>query len=647
MKPFVKLLYVMIFMYVGLVQAALPSSSSANPPARIHPSVDPALALVAATEMTEHLDSQPAVPLAGQIKDEQALSTGKIFMHLPPSATTTTTTITNIKGKEEEKEVEGKMEAKTAAGTETGPSSSSSSSMRQGTDNPTPPGSKFFSNGQFATSQVTQPTLIPVLGSFPDSSPISYPGAKQTSPSAAQGTTIATMTSIMLSERSFYPVRAPIVKIPTISKSDSRIMGPTPSSLPSARSFPAPQSLSVSSRNVGLFQRPSSAPTHASAPITSMGDNDDDEEIMKQSSSLNLLRKLWSSSRTTTARLNFTQQHESILRVEPLPNDSGWERVTGAEVATPKVCPDQCSSMTSSSSPSSSPMDGLPAETKTTPLEPLDRDKSNDNDKQVAEATDEEPPAAATIFRVGSDVVRNYEKHGTTTFVKTLKRRKKYRGIERLRNPISYPEWLSSGGVYPDDGSSSSNNFTADYYTDATEYESSGEGAGDGPGRTASKIINPGEIEEERGGGEGEIMDEAYEQAPRQNILRKRINGNVLEKVLNSTAARLDSAQQKNNPYGESNPEEMPRENDQEIGALSSSSNGHRRYNNMEIGASFERNQGIGSLSTGASLPQPGLADVISRGRIDSVMYVYFGEKYNDYHKEEVAGRIIQVSSKL
>ncbi len=39
-----------------------------------------------------------------------------------------------------------------------------------------------------------------------------------------------------------------------------------------------------------------------------------------------------------------------------------------------------------------------------------------------------------------------------------------------------------------------------------------------------------------------------------------------------------------------------------------------------------------------------GLADVISRGRIDSVMYVYFGDKFNDYHKEEAAGRIIQVS---
>lgn len=39
-----------------------------------------------------------------------------------------------------------------------------------------------------------------------------------------------------------------------------------------------------------------------------------------------------------------------------------------------------------------------------------------------------------------------------------------------------------------------------------------------------------------------------------------------------------------------------------------------------------------------------GLADVISRGRIDSVMYVYFGDKYNDDHKEEIAGRVIQVS---
>ena len=46
-------------------------------------------------------------------------------------------------------------------------------------------------------------------------------------------------------------------------------------------------------------------------------------------------------------------------------------------------------------------------------------------------------------------------------------------------------------------------------------------------------------------------------------------------------------------------------------------------------------------------MPQSGLADVISRGRIDSVMYVYFGDKFNDYHKEEIAGRIIQVSSTL
>jgi len=43
-------------------------------------------------------------------------------------------------------------------------------------------------------------------------------------------------------------------------------------------------------------------------------------------------------------------------------------------------------------------------------------------------------------------------------------------------------------------------------------------------------------------------------------------------------------------------------------------------------------------------LESQGLADVISRGRIDSVMYVYFGDKFNDYHKEEIAGRIIQVS---
>lgn len=42
---------------------------------------------------------------------------------------------------------------------------------------------------------------------------------------------------------------------------------------------------------------------------------------------------------------------------------------------------------------------------------------------------------------------------------------------------------------------------------------------------------------------------------------------------------------------------------------------------------------------------QDGLADVISRGRIDSVMYVYFGDKYgNDDHKEEIAGRVIQVN---
>ncbi|CAG7818185.1 unnamed protein product, partial [Allacma fusca] len=195
-----------------------------------------------------------------------------------------------------------------------------------------------------------------------------------------------------------------------------------------------------------------------------------------------------------------------------------------------------------------------------------------------------------------------------TTFITGSNNKKAKQKVgQRLRNSMLYPEWLSSGGVYPDDN----NNFTGDYYADQTEYDNSAEGVG---------FTNLGELEEE--------------QPQRRNLFRKRINDEILAKVVNRTTSRVrDGARENLFTYN------VPSSNEGDIGLVSApvSNSG----NIIDTESSFENTPGTSSLPGS----QSGLADVISRGRIDSVMYVYFGDKFNDYHKEEVAGRIIQVSS--
>lgn len=236
-----------------------------------------------------------------------------------------------------------------------------------------------------------------------------------------------------------------------------------------------------------------------------------------------------------------------------------------------------------------------------------------------------------------------------------------------------YPEWLSSGGVYPDDdtsaqssgalavpayntGNSSSSGGPgvggAEYYTEP-EYEPLLSGEGSSVARISSHLYNfavpnrnlpplppmPPLTEEE------DLRDE--EEFKRYARLREKLADELLQDVVAAADARRNWQSDRSG----GNRDQMIRLHEQPEGEEVEGMN-ERESRNIIGPSKLTSNGGgggdLGVVSTESPqaiiAQQSGLADVISRGRIDSVMYVYFGDKLNDYHTEEIAGRVIQVN---
>lgn len=267
----------------------------------------------------------------------------------------------------------------------------------------------------------------------------------------------------------------------------------------------------------------------------------------------------------------------------------------------------------------------------------------------------------------------------------------KMEGPRQEHHLMLYPEWLSSGGVYPDDdtsaqsssslgalaaaavatyansnggnGTSGSNGNAgsggggapggAEYYTEP-EYEPLISGEGSSVARISSHLYNfavPNQnlppppplsalTEEE------DIRDE--EEFKRYARLREKLADELLQDVVAAAGARRNW-QNGRNGNGNNNREQqmmMQQPEGEEVEGLGERES---RYivDSSKLGSGGGNgNGGVVSTESPQAIiaQQSGLADVISRGRIDSVMYVYFGDKLNDYHTEEIAGRVIQVN---
>jgi len=248
-------------------------------------------------------------------------------------------------------------------------------------------------------------------------------------------------------------------------------------------------------------------------------------------SNINLLRKLWSSTRTTA--INLTEQHRSILRIDATVNKS-----------------------------------------------------HHPTEKLWEDLKDEYSSGKTSYNNKEGQVVQTFPiQHHHPSEDRTHSRSSLYNSPHNVINhkPVMVtPEWLSSGGVYPDDNG---NNTLPDLmYNGDPEYDA---------------LI---------GLQRSEMVGEEAADVQKVPVVHKRVQD------------------------GEK--------------AVSDMGLGHPGLYLNQYGLNSDTTTTTTTVTPVAQseLFQSGLADVISRGRIDSVMYVYFGEKLADYHKEQVAGRIIQVS---
>lgn len=236
---------------------------------------------------------------------------------------------------------------------------------------------------------------------------------------------------------------------------------------------------------------PASSGQSATPELSGTKEGDAEATTEKKRTNINLLRKLWSSTRSS--KLNLTHEHHSLLRIE--------SHKSNRSISPGRNSPSSVEAEDADTSKASLPQD--------LPEVPLTR----------------ESPTPSSHAR-------------------------------GVRLPILlYPEWLSSGGVYPDD--SNANGTAAEYY--------------------------------------GEVQ---------------------YENLISSSGSN---------------------------GVVSVNGEG-REESGEEVGVPRRGNVSRGGDTPEAVIAGSGMADVISRGRIDSVMYVYFGDRYNDDRREEVAGRVIQVN---
>lgn len=243
---------------------------------------------------------------------------------------------------------------------------------------------------------------------------------------------------------------------------------------------------------------------------------------------------------------------------------------------------------------------------------------------------------------------------------------------QRQQHLMLYPEWLSSGGVYPDDDTSSqagliqapsyigngrkgNGSSGSEYYTEP-EYEPLISGEGSSVSHISSHLYNfavpsknlpppppiPPLTEEE------ELRDE--EEYKRYARLREKLADELLQDVVAAVDARRNWESGRNGKIGKHMALQEQPEGEEVTGKDERNSHNFASLYKLTSGGS-NGGGGGGVVSTESPqaiiAQQSGLADVISRGRIDSVMYVYFGDKLNDYHTEEIAGRVIQVSFRI
>ncbi|CAG7821019.1 unnamed protein product, partial [Allacma fusca] len=185
------------------------------------------------------------------------------------------------------------------------------------TDNPTPSASKSSSNGQFVPSQVTWSTLIPARSSFYEST--SSPVEAETSAS-----------TYIVPSHGFLPMKAPSMKTSAslggtssaLKSWDREKKDPTWLSSSSFSSLP----LSEGDQGAGAFSTFSTlSPPEENTPGGTPAPTDRLGQVFKKPSNMNLLRKLWSSTRT--AKLNLTHEHQSILRIESKPSSTDRDDV--------------------------------------------------------------------------------------------------------------------------------------------------------------------------------------------------------------------------------------------------------------------------------------------------------------------------------
>lgn len=470
------------------------------------------------------------------------------------------------------------------------------------TNNPTPFESKFTSNGQFVRSTLTEATSGD--GDATNS---------KTSRFLSSGSPNPTLTS---SQPIFFQSESPLPRV----------------------IIPGLQGDGDSKLN--LRQQPLTSPQSRGeetlTPSTStLLYSSSEEEGREKPSNINLLRKLWSSNRRSS-KLNLTHEHQSLLRIESeKSNRSGVSiktTTTSRSLAdlldidkeAKELYPTSFPGLTtpssiSSSVPFSEELTSLrptslklelkserPATTSsTTTTTTFSTYSSTTSDTSVHSIKGFKPGSRPTSAPSGTELstsIPNLQRNTPKARISVGDSFPKPSSFSGGRTPpmMLYPEWLSSGGVYPDD----STNGTGEYYGES-EYEN---------------LINSNE---NNGGNPGERQEE---NPVRRMQFRKRINTEFLERVANqSWQNRLKLREQ-----------QVIRESTERESRIAAS-----------LAAVSAEANAMSTENPEAIIAQNGLADVISRGRIDSVMYVYFGDKYNDYHKEEIAGRIIQVSSTI
>lgn len=504
--------------------------------------------------------------------------------------------------------------------------------------------SKFISSGQIAKLPLAQEKIIRKLSTLP-------------SLQATTTTTVATSSVRPIIQR-------PTPKLTEIIRDQSELHLQSESSPLSPIVVQELEHNTKLKSNLGTQQplkkgdvfevgssSPSAQPQSNSAPSRSVtSSSSSSEETREKPTNINLLRKLWSSTRSS--KLNLTHEHQSLLRIESEKSNrsssagsstgSDDKKATNSSGSRSLLVTDlSVSSPTHGESSYPAPWTTAPLPTTITPtttsssrgsfisstfgpkltsLQPTSLKLGQEKDEGIYIPTSD--PATSSLPRKEASFPSNAPESSTNPSVKltfndgtelltstppptntnpAVPRDNKFPKPGGRRALMLYPEWLSSGGVYPDD----STNGTGEYYGEP-EYEN---------------LINNNE-------NKGELLasnlGEREEEGPGRRIpYGKRIHADFLERFAN-----ISSWQNKLRLRGEQ--QVMGGEN-----RLAPAVSGD--VNNVGLVSSTEAPEAI--------IAQNGLADVISRGRIDSVMYVYFGDRYNnDYHREEVAGRVIQVS---